>query len=120
VDVVGDVLKDGAAGSEVARGAEADLGDARGMAGGWGRHGVPMRTDRAWRTGRDRLLSILGGWDGTDCMGRAVAVLGGRSVPGVVRWPTKALSIVVGGHPMGRKLRRFTTQVEEKGWEVKE
>jgi hypothetical protein len=66
----------------------------RGTAGGRGRHGVPMRTDRAWRMGRDRLLSILGGWDGTDCMDRA-AVPGARSVSGVVRWPTKALSIIL-------------------------
>jgi hypothetical protein len=83
----------------------------RGTAGGWGRHGVPMRTDRVWRTGRDRLLSILGGGDGTDCMDHT-AVPGVRSVPGVVRWPTKELSIVIGGHPMGRKLRHFATQVE--------
>jgi hypothetical protein len=72
---------------------------------------VPMRTDRAWQMGRDRLLSNLGGGDGTDCMDHT-AVPGVRSVPGVVRWPTKELSIVVGGHPMGRKLHHFATQVE--------
>jgi len=55
---------------------------------------VPMRMDRAWRTGRDRLLSILGSWDGTNCMDRA-AVPGVRSISGVIRWPTKALSIVL-------------------------
>ncbi len=36
VDVVGDVLKDGAAGGEVARGAEVDLGDAARYGGGMG------------------------------------------------------------------------------------
>jgi hypothetical protein len=44
--------------------------------------------------GRDRLLSILGGWDGTDCIDHTV-VLGAHSISRVVRWLTKALSIIL-------------------------
>ena len=68
----------------------------RGAAGGRGRRGAPMRTDKAWRTGRDQLLSILGIRDAADCMERTVPVPGeARSVPGVVRWPTKAFRRVL-------------------------
>ena len=73
-----------AAGSEVACGARSTWAMLRGTAGGWGRHGEPKHTDRAWRTGSDRSLSILGGRDGTYCMDRA-AMPGACSVPGVVR-----------------------------------
>jgi hypothetical protein len=67
----------------------------RGTAGGWGRRGAPMRTDRAWRTGSDRLLSILGGRDGTDYMNRA-AVPGARGIPGVVKMADKCIEYCPG------------------------
>jgi hypothetical protein len=56
-----------------------------------------MRTERAWRTGRDRLFSIVGIRDTTRvCIERAgAAPPGTSSVPGVVRWPTKALKSVL-------------------------
>jgi hypothetical protein len=55
-----------------------------------------MRTDKAWRTGRDQLLSILGIRDAADCMERTAPPVGeARSVPGVVRWPTKAFRMVL-------------------------
>jgi len=73
-----------AAGGEVARGARSTWAMLHGTAGGWGRHREPMRTDRAWQMGSDRSLSILGSQDSTDCMDHA-AMLGARSVPGVVR-----------------------------------
>lgn len=56
-----------------------------------------MRTDKAWRTGRDQLLSILGILEAADCMERTAPPPTGeaRSVPGVVRWPTKAFRMVL-------------------------
>ena len=68
----------------------------RGTPGGRGRRGAPMRTDNAWRTGRDQLLSILGILDAADCMERTVLPpVEARTAPGVVRWPTKALRMVL-------------------------
>jgi hypothetical protein len=55
-----------------------------GIVGGWGRHREPKHTDRAWKMGSDRSLSILGSQDGTYCMDHT-AMLGACSVSGVVR-----------------------------------
>ena len=68
-----------------------------GTAGGRGRRGDPMRMDREWRTSRDRSSSIIGIRDATRVGIERVetAPLEARSVPGVVRWPTKALKSVL-------------------------
>ena len=80
-------LEDRAARAEILRSAEANLGNATWYYRGTREtrtRGAPIRMDRAWRTGRDKLFSIVGIRDAADCMKRVPAP-GARSLLGAVR-----------------------------------